>query len=119
MLAHLLEAVAPSRDTRYSEVRPAGRLDGLIDELSGLRFTLILTARWEASSKDDWGRWEELRARLATLRRQYADKIDEIAMTISVPDAIRAQEYVERSVAVPGGLRLPMESWEEEIDPGI
>lgn len=119
MFAHLLDAVARNPGTRSSEVRPDDPLDALIDELAGLRFSLILTARWEASSTEDWGRREELRARLATLRRRYADKIDEIAMTFGVPDAMRAQEYVERSVAVPRGIRLPMESWEEEIDPGI
>ncbi len=71
------------------------------EELSALRFSIILTARWASSDSESPDRRAELRADLAQLRRHYSDKIDEIAMTFGVDQAMKAQEEVERTVVVP------------------
>jgi hypothetical protein len=71
------------------------------EELSALRFSVILTARWAASDSESPDRRAELRADLAQLRKHYEDKIDEIAMTFGVDQAMKAKEEVERTVIVP------------------
>src|ERR1700691_6230459 len=71
------------------------------EELAALRFSIILTARWEASDSETPDRRAELRADLALLRKHYGDKIDEIAMTFGVEQAMKAKEEVERTVVVP------------------
>jgi hypothetical protein len=78
------------------------------EELAALRFSIILTARWEASESDDPEHRTELRADLALLRKHYGDKIDEIAMTFGVDEAVKAKEEVERTVIVPRETKLPM-----------
>lgn len=75
------------------------------EELGALRFSIILTARWEASDEECPEQRAELRADLALLRRHYDDKVDEIAMTFGVAEAMRAKERVERTVKVPRDLR--------------
>ena len=75
------------------------------EELGALRFSIILTARWEASDEENLEQRAELRAELALLRRHYDDKIDEIAMTFGVADAMRAKDRVERTVTVPRDLK--------------
>lgn len=71
------------------------------DELAALRFSIILTARWEAATDEDSEHRAELREDLALLRRHYNDTIDEIAMTFGVAQAMKTKEEVERSVIVP------------------
>ena len=71
------------------------------EELSALRFSIILTARWEASDNETPEHRAELRADLAILRKHYGDKIDDIAMTFGVEQAMKAQREVERTVVVP------------------
>ena len=71
------------------------------EELSALRFSIILTARWADSDSESPDRRAELRADLAQLRKHYGDKIDEIAMTFGVDQAMKAKEEVERTVVVP------------------
>ena len=75
------------------------------EELGALRFSIILTARWEASDDECPEQRAELRADLELLRRHYDDKIDEIAMTFGVAEAMKAKERVERTVRVPRDLR--------------
>ena len=75
------------------------------EELGALRFSIILTARWEASDDECPEQRAELRADLALLRRHYDDKVDEIAMTFGVREAMKAKERVERTVRVPRDLR--------------
>lgn len=89
------------------------------DELAGLRFSIILTARWEGSDSETPDRRAELRADLALLRKHYGDKIDEIAMTFGVEQAMNAKEEVERTVVVPREMKLfsPM-SLDEECGEG-
>ncbi len=78
------------------------------EELSALRFSIILTARWADSGSESPERRAELRTELAQLRKHYSDKIDEIAMTYGVAKAMKAKEDVERSVVVP----RDMVAWE-------
>ena len=47
----------------------------------------------------------ELRADLSLLRRHFGDKIDEIAMTFGVEEAMKARDTVERTVVVPRDLK--------------
>jgi hypothetical protein len=74
------------------------------DELAALRFSIILTARWEASEDEDPESRAGLRGDLQILRRHYADKLDDIAMTFGVEAAMHAKEDVERNVVVPCDL---------------
>jgi len=75
------------------------------EELAALRFSIILTARWESSGDEDPQQRAELRGDLLLLRRHYGDKIDEMAMTFGVEEAMKATETVERSVVVPRDLK--------------
>jgi hypothetical protein len=71
------------------------------DELAALRFSIILTARWEAAEDEEPEARAALRSDLDLLRRHYGDKIDDIAMTFGVEAAIQAQDEVEQNVIVP------------------
>jgi hypothetical protein len=84
------------------------------EELAALRFSIILTARWEASDDEDPQERAELRADLSLLRRHFGDKIDEIAMTFGVEEAMKAKDEVERTVVVPRDMKpLPIQREEE------
>jgi len=86
------------------------------EELAALRFSIILTARWEASDEESPEQRAELRSELALLRRHYDDKIDEIAMTFGVADAMRAKDRVERTVRVPRDLKpFMLQDAQEEV----
>ncbi|MFP5206888.1 MAG: hypothetical protein ACLGSH_16170 [Acidobacteriota bacterium] len=82
-------------------------LEAGIERLGELRFLLVLTARLEGSSSIGPERRLKLRRDLGRLRRQYADKIDEIAMGFGVQQAMDAKELVERTVKVPRGIQSP------------
>jgi hypothetical protein len=82
------------------------------EELGTLRFSIILTARWADSDSESPERRSELRADLVLLRKHYSDKIDEIAMTFGVEQAMKAKEEVERTVVVPRDIV----SWESPSD---
>ena len=71
------------------------------EELGALRFAIILTARWADSDSESPDRRAELRSDLALLRKRYSNKIDEIAMTFGVDQAMKAKTEVERTVVVP------------------
>lgn len=71
------------------------------EELAALRCSIILTARWEASEDESPERRVELKDELALLRRHYDDKIDEIAMTFGVTQAMKTKVEIERTVIVP------------------
>jgi hypothetical protein len=85
-----------------------------------LRFSVILTARWAASDSESPDRRAELRSDLALLRKHYSDKIDEIAMTFGIDQAMKAKEKVERTVVVPRDIvtfEMPSDG-SEELDEG-
>lgn len=89
-----------------------------IEELAVLRFSIILTARWEASDQECPERRAELRNELALLRRHFGDKVDDIAMTFGVAAAMNAKEEVERTVYVPRDTALPQEIQFKEVEEG-
>ena len=76
-------------------------LASVMEELVRLRFSILLTARWEAAETDDPERRGELRAELADLRKFYLDEIDEIAMKFGVQQAMDAKDEVEHNVVLP------------------
>ncbi len=75
------------------------------EELAALRFSIILTARWEASNDEAPERRAELRDELAFLRKHYGDKVDEIAMTYGIQQAMETKEEVERTIIVPRDIK--------------
>lgn len=74
-------------------------------ELSYLRFSILLTGKWEALGGMGLERRNDLRAELAGLRRSYSQKVDEIAMAFSVQDAMNAQQEIERTVILPPSMK--------------
>jgi hypothetical protein len=106
MSTHLLDAVSIGSASRYAHRKQEDLIAARTDELASLRFSIVLTAKWEASAGDDVERRNELRAELVDLRRQYSQKIDEIAMTFGIQNAMNAKDEVERTVALPLGMDL-------------
>jgi hypothetical protein len=98
-----LATIGPA--SRYIRETSIELLDYETEELAALRFSIILTARWAASDNEIPDRRAELRDELELLRQHYGDKIDEIAMTFGVRQAIQAQQEVERSVVVPRNVK--------------
>jgi len=82
-------------------------LSDAVEQLAGLRFSIVLSARWESSGVLDGDDRAELREELRQLRSKYSDKIDEIAMNYGVQAAIDAKEGVEREVIVPKNMVPP------------
>jgi len=91
--------------SRYIKETREAMLAYEIAELAALRFSIILTARWEASGNEGPQQRAELRADLNLLRRYYGDKIDEIAITFGVEEAMKAKDEVERTVVVPRDMK--------------
>jgi hypothetical protein len=97
----------PGPATRFVQEQREQLFASEMEELAGLRFSIIITAKWEASGEEDQQRREELRLELEDLRGRYLDKIDRIAMTFGVSRAMQAKEEVERNVTMPlRGLSL-------------
>lgn len=118
MPAELLEAASTSTSFVHTYAERECRLAVAREELASLRFATILTARWEVAARNDVARRNEMRADLKTLRRQYSEKIDQIAMNFGIQCAMDAKEEVERSVFVPKFEDAP-ELPDEHIDPCI
>lgn len=110
-----VENLSLSPGTSHVCEREESTLAGAVEELVRLRFSILLTARWEASETEDAERRGELRDELAELRRFYFDEIDEIAMTFGVQQAMNAKEEVERNVVLPRDLGRPAESVDEGL----
>jgi hypothetical protein len=91
--------------SRYTRETGIEMLEYESEELAVLRFSIILTARWAASDDEVTGRRAELRGELAQLRKHYGDKIDDIAMTFGVQQAMQTADEVERTVVVPLELK--------------
>jgi hypothetical protein len=108
MSTHLLDAVSFGPASRYAREKQETLLATSTEELARLRFAIILAARWEALVSEDLDRRNELSAKLSDLRRQYSLKIDEIAMSFGVQNAMNAKEEVERTVTVPRGTKPPI-----------
>lgn len=100
--------------SRYTKESREALLAYETEELAALRFSIILTARWEASDDQDPLQRAELHADLSLLRRHYGDKIDELAMTFGVEEAMKAKDEVERTVVVPRDMKpMPIRRAEE------
>jgi conjugal transfer/entry exclusion protein len=82
-------------------------LSNAVDQLAGLRFSIVLSARWESSGSLSGDARTELQDDLRQLRSRYSSKIDEIAMNYGVQAAMAAQERVEREITVPKNMALP------------
>ncbi len=109
-----ITAIGPT--SPYLLETPEALLTYDTEELSALRFSVILTARWADSDSESPDRRAELRADLAQLRKHYGDKIDEIAMSFGIDQAMKAQEEVERTVVVPRDIisfEMPSDGREE------
>ena len=109
MPIHLLEAtlISPGSPQAHEKQETQNKpLAICTEELATLRFTILLTAKWEASAGEDMEYRDSLRADLVKLRREYYRTIDEIAMTFGVQQAMDAQEDVECTVTLPLGIDL-------------
>jgi hypothetical protein len=104
MSTHLLDTALIGPASNCVQAKQQILLAANLEELASLRFSIILTARWERSASEDLERREELRDELARLRCQYSEKIDEIAMTFGIQTAMNAKDEVEHTVTVPKGL---------------
>jgi hypothetical protein len=101
MSNHTLDAVLTGSDCRRAPNRLKPTLTANIDELAGLRFSILITAKWEESEDETEEQRAQLREELVLLRSLYFDKIDQIAMNFGVRHAIKAQREVERKVNLP------------------
>lgn len=100
----LLDATAHEA---FTQPAPLHNLAVLTEKLAELRFLIILTARWESSENLDRGARQIMRSDLVRLRKQYSDKIDEIAMNFGVQQAMEALWDVEHRVHVPASIPPP------------
>ena len=118
MSIHLIETPTIGPGSRYVREKRELLLDASKEELASLRFSILVTAKWERSASEDGDeeRRDELRDELAGLRRQYAGKIDEIAMTFGVQSAMEAKEEVERTVAISKIMNLTARRSEDDED---
>jgi hypothetical protein len=113
MPTHLLDEVSTGPASRFAHEKHEASLAAETEELAGLRFSIILTALWEASANVDVEHRNQLRSELAGLRCHYSQKIDEIAMTFGVQNAMKAQKEVEHTVAIPPGMKPLMTPTED------
>jgi hypothetical protein len=111
----IVENLSLSPGTSHATEKKEANLSGAIEELVRLRFSILLTARWEAAETEDAERRGELREELAELRRFYFDEVDEIAMTFGVQQAIKAKEEVERNVVLPRDLGAPVKTEDDGL----
>jgi hypothetical protein len=114
MAARMLDAsITPA--ARFLDQLERALLAGQTDELAGLRFSILLTSKWEASDTVPGERRAELRQELSILRSLYLNQLDEIAMSFGVQKAIELKEEIERTVSIPEDMcpsAMPTE-WEE------
>lgn len=98
-------------------------LTTLTDKMAELRYLILITARWEGSDSVGRAKRTVMRNDLVRLRKEYANRIDEIAMNYGVQQAMDAQRDVERRVQLPAHVApssRPECSWDEaENDPHI
>ena len=105
--------------SRYINEARGEQLSAAVEELAVLRFCIILTARWESTETEDLEQRDQLRSELVVLRKQYGDKIDDIAMDFGVSHAMTVKQEVERNVILPREVRvsgLPVQCEEQVAD---
>lgn len=92
----------------HVRIRREPNLDAFYQELAGLRFSIVLLARWQSADTLDEDNRAELREELSHLRKLYFDAIDEMAMSFGIAQAMGAKDEVERNVEVPPDMMPPM-----------
>jgi hypothetical protein len=95
--------LAESASNHVLEHRPDS-LSGAVEQLAGLRFSILLSAKWLGSGALTGHARTELQDELRQLRTRYSNKIDEIAINYGVRAAMLAQAGVEREVGVPKNM---------------
>ena len=93
--------------SRYVLEHQQASLSDEVEQLAGLRFAIVLSAKWENSGVLSGHARTELQDELRQLRSKFSDKIDEIAMKYGVQAAMVAQAGVEREVTVPKIMAPP------------
>jgi hypothetical protein len=116
MTTQFLDSVSTGCGPWNAHEKQGNLLAASTNELASLRFSIILTARWEAAAFQDLERRNELRAELADLRCQYSQKVDYLAMTFGIQSAMDVKEEVERNVVVPLGMELDFSIMQGEDD---
>jgi hypothetical protein len=106
-VTQILDPFIAGPASRFALERYQPSLADAVEQLAGLRFSIVLSVRWESSGDLSGSARAELREELRQLRSQYADKIDEIAMNYGVQAAMEAKEGVEREVKVPKLMAPP------------
>jgi hypothetical protein len=108
------ETVALVPASVHVRLKRETNLAAMTEELAGLRFSIILLARWEAACNMDPQSLAALRRELAELRRLYMDKIDALAMTFGVQQAMETKTTVERTVVVPKSMSPSLREQQQE-----
>jgi hypothetical protein len=85
-------------------------LAAIIDDLAVLRFSIVITAKWEVAETEDDERRLELRNELSDLRCLYFEKLDQIAMTFGIERAMKAKEEVEGTFKAARDVKTPSEA---------
>ena len=116
MSTNLLDPASISPGLRFLQERQQNLLAEAVEDLANLRFSIILTGRWESSASEDLERRIELRHELAELRRKYSLKIDHIAMSFGIHNAMIAKEEVERNAFVPRGMDYQLAPCEDDCE---
>lgn len=107
MSAEMLNSTLIGPASRYTNEKQEAAFTVAMDELAGLRFSILLTSAWESSDAITKRRRGELRTELTRLRPRYLNKLDEIAMNFGVQAAMAAKEEVEYMVELPTDMEPP------------
>ena len=100
-MSTISQNVANNPASRYLIEKQETLLALKAEELAGIHFSILLTARWEAAERGDAEHRAELRNDLTNLRASFYDKVDDIAMSFGVQAAMDAKRSVERTVMLP------------------
>jgi hypothetical protein len=114
MSTAVLDTAALIPASLHARLKRESNLAAFLQELAGLRFSIVLLARWEASDSVDQENRAELRHELKHLRALYLETIDELAMNFGVQQAMDAKKEVERTVEVPRDMMPPLKTRENE-----
>jgi hypothetical protein len=93
--------------SRFVIEQQQASLSDAVEQLAALRFSILLSAKWENSGLFGAGVRADMRDELGRTRNLYNNKIDEIAMNYGVQAAIQAKEGVEREVSIPKNMMPP------------
>ena len=99
-----LDSTLAEPASRYVFDHQQAGLSGVVEQLAGLRFSILLSAKWLGSDVLTGHARTELQDELRQLRTRYSNKIDEIAINYGVRAAMLAQAGVEREVGVPKNM---------------